>query len=187
MSADQPPPAASYCLRCGTSLVLRQTDDRERRVCPACGWTHYPKPSPASAVAIVQDGQVLMVRRRHEPFKGHWTLPSGFLEYGETPEQAAVREVREEIGVDVELTGLVDVLLERGDPRGLCLLVVYTGRVLGGRLRAGDDAAEVRAFPLDHPPEKIAFLAHRQALEKVRAISTFDGGSRRASPPRSTP
>jgi 8-oxo-dGTP diphosphatase len=138
-------------------------------------------------VAIVQDGQVLMVRRRHEPFKGQWTLPSGFLEYGETPEQAAVREVREEIGVEVELTGLVDVLLERGDPRGLCLLVVYAGRIVGGRLRAGDDAAEVRAFPLDHIPEKIAFLAHRQALERVKSISTSGGGSRRASPPRSTP
>ncbi len=170
MASEQKPPVAHYCIRCGTELVTRRDDDKERRVCPRCGWVHYPKANQASAVAILQGGEVLMVRRKHEPFQGQWTMPSGFLEYGESPEEAAVRETEEEIGVQVELTGLVDVLMERGDPRGLCLLVVYTGRIMGGRLRAGDDAAEVRAFPLDQLPEKIAFQAHRVALEKVRSM-----------------
>ncbi len=160
--------AARFCIRCGTALTLRREDDRQRRVCPVCGWVYYPKPNQASAVAILQGGGVLMVRRKHEPFQGQWTMPSGFLEYGESPEEAALREMREEIGVHVELTGLVDVLMERGDPRGLCLLVVYTGRIAGGELRAGDDAAEIRFFPLDQLPEEIAFAAHREALEKLR-------------------
>lgn len=163
----QPPPA-DFCTRCGTRLVDRREGDHERRACPACGWVYYPKSNMASAVAIVQDGQAPMVRRKHEPFQGQWTLPSGFMEYGEGPEEAAVRELKEELGVDVELTGLVDVLMERGDPRGPCLLVVYTGRIVGGQIRAGDDAAEVRAFPLDHLPDQIAFRAHREALEKLR-------------------
>jgi len=158
---------ANYCIRCGTALELRREDDRERKVCPRCGWVYYPKPNQASAVAILQDSKVLLVRRKHEPFKGQWTMPSGFIEFGESPEETATREMREEIGVEVELTGLVDVLMERGDPRGLCLLVVYTGRIVGGELKAGDDAAEVRAFPLNRLPEKIAFQAHRIALEKL--------------------
>lgn len=168
----------SFCRCCGTRLVLRRPNGRERELCPACGWVYYSKPNPASAVAIIQGGRVLMVSRKHEPFQGQWTLPSGFVEYGETPEETALRELREEIGVEVELTGLVDVLLERGDPRGLCLLVIYTGRIKEGEdgrtpePEAGDDAAEVRRFPLDRLPEEIAFAAHRQVLEKLRTTTS---------------
>ncbi len=163
------PPRASFCIRCGTPLTTRREDDHERQVCPSCGWVYYPRPNIASAVALVEDGQVLMVRRKYDPFQGQWTMPSGFMEYGESPEETAVRELKEELGVDVELTGLVSVEMERGDPRGLALLMVYTGRIVGGRIRAGDDAAEARAFPLDQLPEEIAFQAHRRALEKLRA------------------
>ncbi len=127
----------------------------------------YRKPSIASAVAIVQDGRVLMVRRKFEPFKDQWTLPSGFMEYGESPEETAIREMREELGVEVELTGLVSVEMERGDPRGLCLLVVYRGRIVAGEPKAGDDAAELKSFPLDQLPREIAFQAHRRALSKL--------------------
>ncbi len=131
--------------------------------------TEYRKPNIASAVALLQDGQVLMACRKFDPFKGQWTMPSGFMEYGESPEETAIREMKEELDVDVELTGLVSLEMERGDPRGLCLLVVYTGRIVGGQVTAGDDAAEVRPFPLDQLPDEIAFQAHRRALEKLRS------------------
>ena len=169
MAGSQQPPRGSFCIRCGTPLTTRRTEGRDRQVCPSCGWVYYPKPNIASAVALVQDGDVLLVRRRYEPFKDRWSLPSGFMEYGESPEETAVRELKEELGVDVELTGLVGVEMERGDPRGLCLLLVYTGRITGGRMSAADDAAEVRTFPLDRLPEEIAFEAHRRALEKLRS------------------
>lgn len=159
----------SFCPRCGTRLTTREVDGRLRQVCPACGWVYYPRPNVASAVALLQDGQVLLVRRKHEPFQNQWTMPSGFMEYGESAEETAIRELKEELDVDVELTGLLDVQMERGDPRGLCLLVVYTGRIVGGQPKAGDDASEVKAFPLDHLPDEIAFDAHRRALEKLRS------------------
>jgi 8-oxo-dGTP diphosphatase len=168
MSSSSEPPIATFCISCGTRVESVHSGDQERQSCPACGWTYYPKSNQASAVAILQDGRVLMVRRKEEPFKDHWTLPSGFLEYGEGPEHGAVRELREELNVHVELTRLVDVVMERGDPRGPCLLVVYTGRIVEGEPEAGDDASEVRGFPLDELPEKIAFKAHREALEKLR-------------------
>lgn len=168
MSPKPEPLVAAFCIRCGAPVETRESGEQMREVCPSCGWVHYAKSNQASAVAILRDGKVLMVRRKHDPFKGQWTLPSGFLEYGEGPEEGAVRELREELGVQVELTGLVDVLMERGDPRGPCLLVVYTGRIVSGEPEAGDDAAEVKAFSLDRLPEKIAFKAHRQAIEKIR-------------------
>lgn len=173
MSGQLQAPSITYCPCCGARLVLRRTDDHERQSCPNCGWIYYPKPNQAAGVAIIQDGQVLMVRRKYEPFKGQWTLPSGFMEYGESPEETALREMREEIGVEVELTGLLDVQMERGDPRGLCLLVIYTGLIkpdaqgVVPQPTAGDDAEEVRCFPLDQLPGEIAFQAHRRALEKL--------------------
>lgn len=161
---------ARYCIRCGTPLVTSNEGEQARKSCPSCGWVHYPRPNVASAVAILQDGHVLMVRRKHEPFAGQWTLPSGFMELGEDPEETAVRELREELGVEVSLTGLVDVLVERGDPRGLCLLVVYTGEIGGGTPVAGDDASEIGTFPLDALPDDIAWKAHREALEELRVL-----------------
>jgi len=161
---------ARYCLKCGTPLVTRNEGEQERRACPSCGWVYYPRPNIASAVAILHDDHVLMVRRKHEPFAGQWTLPSGFMELGEDPEETAVREVGEELGVEVMLTGLVDVVVERGDPRGLCLLVVYTGDIGDGEPVAGDDASEVSLFPLDALPEEIAWKTHREALEELRAL-----------------
>ena len=158
---------AKFCTRCGTALATREEDGKQREVCPNCGWVYYPKPNIASAVALMQDGEVLLVRRKHEPFAGQWTLPSGFMEFGESPEETAVRELKEELGVEVELTGLADLLMERGDPRGLCLLAVYTGRIASGEPRPDDDASEVRSFPLDSLPDDIAWKAHREALEKI--------------------
>ncbi len=165
---DSQKPSARFCIRCGTGLVVREEDGKERQQCPACGWVYYPKPNIASAVAILEDGKVLLVRRKHEPFAGKWTLPSGFMEFGEDPKETAVRELQEELAVEVEVTGLIDVLMERGDPRGLCLVVFYTGRITSGETKPGDDASEVRAFSLDALPDDFAWKAHRQALEELR-------------------
>lgn len=158
-----------FCLKCGTPLRTRQDGHQERESCPTCRWTHYPKPSPAAAIAVIQDGQVLLVRRKFDPFKGDWTMPSGFMEYGEGPEESARREAQEELGVEVELGDLVDVAMERGDPRGLALVIFYTARIVSGEPRAADDADEVRTFPLESLPENIAFPSHRDALERIRS------------------
>ncbi|HVQ00204.1 MAG TPA: NUDIX hydrolase [Candidatus Thermoplasmatota archaeon] len=111
--------------------------------------------SPALTVdaVIVKDRSILLVQRKYEPFQGYWALPGGFVEYGETTEQAVIREVREETGLDVVVLGLQGVYSEpKRDPRGHTVSVVYKVAHIGGALIAGDDAAHVRYFKGDELP-----------------------------------
>ena len=83
---------------------------------PVCT-THGPRwrlvrNAPATGTVIVRDGRILLARRAKEPYAGWWEVPGGFVELGEHPTEAAVREVREELGIEVELTGLVGIYLE---------------------------------------------------------------------------
>ena len=109
--------------------------------------------------------EVLMVKRKYAPRVGAWCLPAGFMEYGETPEHCAVREVEEETGLVVRLTGLFGVYAGLDDPRSRAVLILYTAEREGGRLHPGDDAMEAEWFPRARLPRAIAFAAHRQALK----------------------
>lgn len=96
---------------------------------------------------VITDEQdrVLLIRRGHEPFREVWSLPGGKVDAGETVEQAAVREVKEEVGVDVELTSLVGVYSEPGrDPRGSYISIVWRGSILRGSPTATEEAREFR-------------------------------------------
>jgi 8-oxo-dGTP diphosphatase len=121
-------------------------------------------------VVVVEDGRVLMVRRKFEPRAGDWTLPAGFVEYNEHVEGCAVRETHEETGLDVEITRLFGAYMAMDDPRVQVVLLLYLARRTGGELRAGDDASEAGFYPLDSLPGKIAFKAHEQALADVRRL-----------------
>lgn len=157
-----------FCPRCGAEFVLRTLENVERLVCSRCGFVFYRNPTPAAAVVICENDQVLLARRRYEPRRGDWSLPAGFIEYHEGPEETAVREVKEETNLDIRLTGLYGVYFGTDDPRAHVLLLVYRGVITGGELKAGDDAEEVRFFSLDALPENIAFRSHRQILDELR-------------------
>lgn len=101
----------------------------------------------AGAVVVDDAGQVLLVRRGREPARGSWSLPGGRVEPGESPAQAAVREVREETGLVVTLGRHLGVLeVPAPEPGRVYRIHDYAARVVGGRLAAGDDAARVRWF-----------------------------------------
>lgn len=138
-----------YCPSCGVRLNVVAVPPLR---CGACEWTFYPHPELAVNVVVCWEGKVVLIRRGIEPNKGTWALPGGFVTYGEEPKVAAVREVREETGLEVAIEGLVTATLVRDDPRALLLVPVYLGRVVGGTLRAGDDAAEARAFDVRELP-----------------------------------
>jgi 8-oxo-dGTP diphosphatase len=159
-------PDFRHCPRCATALEPRDDHGVRRPVCPACGYIHYRNPAPAAGVLLPRDHEILLVRRRYAPRAGWWCLPAGFMEYGETPEDCAVRELREETGLDAKLTGLFGVFAGLDDPRVRAVLILYTAMRVGGALVPGDDAIDARFFGARELPAEIAFQAHREALER---------------------
>lgn len=139
-----------------------------RPTCPACGFVAYQNPSPAVAVVVPGPRGLLFVRRKFEPYAGQWSLPSGFMEYGEAPEETARRETLEETGLRVRIGPLIGAYPGHDDPRVRVVLLVYRARRIGGRERAGDDAAELGWYALTRPPRDLAFRSHRQALADYR-------------------
>lgn len=160
---------ARFCPHCGTRLVLRDEHGVRRPTCPACGFIHYRNPVPAAGVILHRRGEVLLVKRRYDPRAGAWSLPAGFMEYGETPRHCARRELREETGLTARLGPLFGVYAGFDDPRVRAVLVLYLVERATGRIVPGDDAIEARYFPLDRLPRDIAFQAHREALEELAA------------------
>ena len=156
----------NFCPRCGTPVTLEDKFGRVRPVCPACGWIHFADPKVAAAVLIEQDGRVLLVRRANDPFRGLWTLPAGFVDAGEDPASAAVRECLEETGLTVRVTRVEQVVAGREHPRGADFVIVYRAEVLSGELGANDDADQAAWFERsDLPP--LAFKATRAVLSQL--------------------
>jgi 8-oxo-dGTP diphosphatase len=153
-----------FCPHCAGRLTPRVIDEKERLVCEECGFIFYINPKVAAGVLIEHEGRVVLVRRGIEPHFGSWTLPAGFAEYGETIEETAIRECREETGLEVELDGLLGVYSVNSDFYGHLVLVLYSAHIVYGEMVAGDDASEVGLFAPDELPTDIAFQAHRQAL-----------------------
>lgn len=103
---------------------------------------------------VLVEGKLVAVQRRYDPFRGQYSLPGGMVEYGETLEEAVVREVREETGLETKVISLVGVYSRPGrDPRGHVVSAVYELAVTGGTLSSGSDAAGVDLIDLDAPPE----------------------------------
>jgi ADP-ribose pyrophosphatase YjhB (NUDIX family) len=163
------PPLFTFCPRCATPLQPVDDHGTDRPTCPACGFIHYRNPAPATGAIVARGDEVLLVRRRYAPRAGAWCLPSGFMEYGETPEQCVVRELREETGLKGRVTGLVGVYAGRDDPRVRAVLVVYAVRRMGGTLTPGDDATDARFFTRRSVPKRLAFHAHEAAIADWRA------------------
>ncbi len=137
---------------------------RTRRRCPACGFVFFREPKLAAEKEVEQDGRVLLVRRAVAPKPGYWCLPAGYVEYDEGPVTAAIREVREETGLIIRITGLEGVYHIHTDPRGMAVLILYCAVVEGGTLQTGDDALEAAFFGPDELPRRLAFASTRRAL-----------------------
>lgn len=155
--------SVNFCQRCGTKVNLILKFGAVRPICPQCGWVHFSDPKVAAAVLIEIDGRVLLVRRKHEPFSGLWTLPAGFVNGGEDPAQAAARECLEETGLSVQIGSVVDVIAGREHSRGADFIIVYHAQVIEGNLAADDDADAVDWFSRDELPE-LAFEATQKIL-----------------------
>ncbi|MFC1551140.1 NUDIX domain-containing protein [Candidatus Latescibacterota bacterium] len=136
----------------------------EKEKCPKCGHEteRYKNPYPTADVIVDIGGKVVLIKRKNPP--AGWAIPGGFIDYGESAEDAAVREIREETGL--EITGLKQFhtySTPDRDPRFHTLTVVFTAKSTGTPV-AGDDAAEAALFDSDDLPSPLAF-DHEQVLK----------------------
>lgn len=153
-----------FCPRCGDHLALRQhvPHDPPRLTCRGCRFVYYLDPKVAAGVILEHDGGIVLGRRAIEPRVGAWGFPSGYVDRGERVEDGAVREVREEVGLEAVIERLVGIYSYAGRP---VVVIVFAGRASGGTLAAGHETSEVRVFPPARIPwEELAFPSTRQAL-----------------------
>lgn len=151
---------------CKTPL---ETTMKRKKVCPLCHGTfeEYANPTPTTDVVIHEPGKgIVIIKRNNVPYG--YALPGGFIDDGEQAEIAAIREMKEETSLDVELQGLLGVYSRPDrDPRQHTMSVVYVGRPLNPEaIRAGDDAGQAAFFRLDQLPSPIVF-------DHLKIISDF--------------
>jgi ADP-ribose pyrophosphatase YjhB (NUDIX family) len=150
-----------HCPTCSESLGRQEMEGYQRPVCLACGFVYYHDPKVAVAVLVPFEGGIVLGRRAINPGQGLWSFPSGYVNRGEVLEEAAIREVLEEVGLDVRIEGLVGVYSTANEP---VILVVYAAAVVGGTLSAGPEMTEVAVAPPGRLPE-MAFSHDRQIVE----------------------
>lgn len=136
-------------------------DHRPRLVCIACGTVAYRNAKPCAGVLPTREGQVLLARRAADPYRGHWDIVGGFMEYDESPEAAALREAREETGLQLQLLGLLGAYLDSYGNGGYTTLnIYYVAQVIGGQPQPADDVVELAWFSPSTLPDEMAFPAH---------------------------
>jgi ADP-ribose pyrophosphatase YjhB (NUDIX family) len=150
---------ANFCPRCGQPAEV--TFPR-RIACSHCGYSAYFNPQPvAGAIPVDGEGRVILLRRAFDPGRGLWTFPGGFVDLGESVEEAAHRETDEELRMAIELGPLVGVY-SRADDR--VVLIVYRALAIG-QPRTTPEAVEVRSFAMSEIPwEELAFWSTGLAL-----------------------
>ena len=163
----------SFCIRCGGRLrsPRREAGASGARRCPRCAWVDWNNPAPTASVLLLRRGRLLLVQRAVVPSRGAWDLPGGFIEAGETAEQAAAREMREELGIGVRLERILGVIPDvYGRDRQPTLNILFIGRLRreDAAIRAGDDAASYRWVALGALPRRLAFRNTRHALELLK-------------------
>ncbi|MBW2039669.1 MAG: NUDIX hydrolase [Deltaproteobacteria bacterium] len=132
--------------------------------CPKCGTLvkEYHNPFPTVDIIIEQGEGIVLILRRNEPRQ--WALPGGYCDYGESLEEAAIREAREETNLEVELLGQFHTYSDpQRDPRQHNITTVYIARAKGGTLQAQDDAQGIGIFSEEEVPSELAF-DHSQIL-----------------------
>jgi len=163
-STHQVQPPFRFCPLCGGSLKKKQIKDQEpdRLVCSRCSFVFYLDPKVAAVTVTLFEEQIVLVKRAISPGYGQWVIPGGFVDRGETLEEAAVRETREETNLQVQITSLLNVY---SYPGNTVVVAAYLAQVVAGVPTACDETLEVGLFPYTKIPwSDLAFPSTRDAL-----------------------
>lgn len=160
-----------FCPECAGALELRvlKRGDPQRHVCTNCGHVLYQDPKVAVGTIIsTDDGRVVLVRRAIEPGYGKWVFPGGYVDRGEPVTVAAIREAKEEAGLDVRLDRLLNIYSYAGRP---LVIIVYAATVVGGELCVDEECLEARLFTADEIPwDELAFQSTTEGLREYLAV-----------------
>jgi len=162
----------SFCPRCAKPATVKYP---RSITCPSCGYGAFYNPKPvACAITANADNEVILLRRGFQPNRGRWSMPGGFVDLGESVEQAAIRETKEETNLEIELTGLVGVYSRSTDR---IVVVVYAARTEGTPTRT-EEALEVHAFrPTTIPWDELAFWSDDRALRDYLSLTAATAGA----------
>jgi ADP-ribose pyrophosphatase YjhB (NUDIX family) len=168
-----------FCSHCAATVSKRipDGDNRERFICDRCDVIFYDNPRIVAGTIPVWQNQVLLCRRAIEPRRGYWTLPAGFMENGESTEQAAQRETLEEACAEVEMGQLFSMITV---PHIDQVHIFFTATLKDGQFAAGDESLEVALFAeQDIPWQELAFPTVKQTLQRffkrdTAAVHVFD-------------
>ena len=164
-----------------TLRAIPDGDDRERLICPDCGFIQYDNPKVVVGSVVSHGGRVLLCRRAIMPRRGFWTLPAGYLELGETPHDGARREAWEEARARIELDALLAVY---AIPRISQVQLIWRARLAAEAFEPGPESLEVRLFGWDELPwDELAFPSVRWALTHAREVGDAAVFATRSNPP----
>jgi 8-oxo-dGTP diphosphatase len=156
-----------FCPACAGPLELRslKRGDPDRNVCTRCGQVIYLDPKVAVGTIIrTADSRIVLVRRAIEPGYGLWVFPGGYVDRGEEVRTAAIREAKEEAGLDVRLDGLVNIYSYPGRP---LIVIVFAATAIGGELCHDEECLEVKLFAEDELPwDALAFQSTTDGLRR---------------------
>lgn len=161
----QYPRNVRFCALCGGEMRLRTVlPDRKRlKVCSRCGFVNFQSPKLVAGCLVVDAGRVLLLRRAIEPRLGYWTFPGGYVDLGEMPEAAALRETVEEVGMNVAVSRLLGIYADPHNP--VTAIVVYLATPGPEQPAVSGEAIEVRYFERSEIPwDSIAFDTTHAAL-----------------------
>jgi ADP-ribose pyrophosphatase YjhB (NUDIX family) len=161
-----PKDAYKHCLLCGGKLLVKETYFE----CSQCGHHIYNSPAPCNAVIIENNnGEILLVKRKIDPKKGYWDLPGGFIQPNEAFETSVKREIKEELGIEIEVKQIIGVYHDEYLFQNVfqpTLGIVVSAKILNGKLSASDDISSYKFFPKTEVlKQKIAFKSIAQGLE----------------------
>jgi len=154
-----------YCPYCSNILNLQKNGQKKRLFCTKCNkYIYCHTPQTAACIVLSKENMILLVKRKNDPFKELWSLPAGFVEYGENPRDAAIRELNEEIGLKAKYDRVVGVYLADDHPKTFSILTVTKVKEVKGKLKPADDASEAEYFDPKSLP-KMAFKTQVKAIE----------------------
>lgn len=166
-----PKSAPDYCPDCGTSLVEKEYDGRERLFCNKCDQIVWMNPKPAAGMIIQRDNKFLLQKRKIQPHKGKWSIPAGFLEIEETPRKAAKRELKEETNLEVkgEPEFIGDINLEHPDGKRVLVSTFKSDYYdCDGEMKPEkDEVEELEFLPLEKIKENKEKLDYEDYIDLI--------------------